>query len=214
MPHISDENDEERFSRRPAAFNGRRRAGGRAHAAARRLVSAAGPAALVAVFLIACLAAPAQAQESKKYETRYATIYYSSDEEFYGFASDIGSLGIFGRSTGKAFVQTRERVDAIVDRVENILDMHPDGLRFNVYIHATEKGLQETYRDMGIYGAAPIAFYSHRTRSVYVSLENLTEGVFAHELAHAVINFYFVTPPPARMQEILARYVDRNLWQK
>jgi hypothetical protein len=31
-------------------------------------------------------------------------------------------------------------------------------------------------------------------------------------MAHAVINFYFKVPPPAKMQEILAQYVDLHVW--
>ena len=150
----------------------------------------------------------------RQYETRYATVYYRSDKDFYGFSRNIGSLGIFGRSLENAAVKTRERVDAVVDRVETILDMHPANLRVAVYVYPTQKELEEVYRGMDLYSEAPIAFYSSRQKAIFVSAENVTEGVLAHEFAHAVICFYFVTPPPARMQEILAQFVDRNLWQE
>jgi hypothetical protein len=59
-----------------------------------------------------------------------------------------------------------------------------------------------------------VAFYSHRTKAIYISLKSITDRSFAHETAHAVINFYFIIPPPGRMQEILAQYVDKHLWEK
>ena len=60
-------------------------------------------------------------------------------------------------------------------------------------------------------GTPPVAFYSHGMAGIYLTTERLNAGILAHEIAHAVINAYFVTPPPAKMQEILSQYVDRHL---
>lgn len=108
----------------------------------------------------------------------------------------------------------KNRVDRIVEKIAAILDMHPPDLHFSIYLYQTYRELENTYRGMGIMGKAPIAFYSHRTKAIYVSLENITDRILAHEIAHAVINFYFGTPPPGRMQEILAQYVDKHLWEQ
>ena len=43
-----------------------------------------------------------------------------------------------------------------------------------------------------------------------VAVDSVTDNIIAHEIAHAVINAYFVIPPPARMQEILAQYMDQH----
>lgn len=169
-------------------------------------------AAAVAVIVIFPRCSLAEG-DFRQYETRYATVYYRTDKDFYGFSRNIGSLGIFGRSSENAVAKTKERIDAVVTRVEAILDMHPSDLHVAVYIYATQKELEELSRGMGIDSETPIAFYSPSRKTIFVSVENITEGVFAHEFAHAVICFYFVTPPPARMQEILAQFVDRNLWQ-
>ena len=147
----------------------------------------------------------------QRYETLYATVYYRSENDFYAFAKNIGSLGIFGRSVENATARTSARVDAVVNRVEDILDMHPPGLHVAVYIYPTKKEIEETYRGMGIYSDAPIAFYSHRRKAIFISAGDVTGGVFAHEFAHAVLSLYFVTPPPAKMQEILAQFVDKHL---
>jgi hypothetical protein len=61
-------------------------------------------------------------------------------------------------------------------------------------------------------GAVPVAFYSHGSRTIVISIDDITDRILAHEIAHAVICAYFLPPPPVRMQEILAQYVDKHLW--
>ncbi len=107
-------------------------------------------------------------------------------------------------------------MDLLVDRVSRLLDMYPSDLHFKIYVHKTQKEIGNSYTHLstlGAYGRIPVAFYSHRNKAVYVSLENISAGILAHEIAHAVINFYFPEPPPERMQEILAQYVDKHLWE-
>lgn len=108
----------------------------------------------------------------------------------------------------------KNRVDRIVEKISEILDMHPPDLYFTIKLYQNRREIESLYKSMGGLGKAPIAFYSHRTKSIYVSLENITDRILAHEITHAVINFYFGTPPPGRMQEILAQYVDKYLWEK
>lgn len=95
--------------------------------------------------------------------------------------------------------------------------MYPTDLHFHIYLYPDHKGIEKIYLKMGIFNIfekIPIAFYSHKNRAVYVSIDEITAGVLAHEVAHAIINSYFPTPPPARMQEILAQYVDKHLWEE
>ena len=56
-----------------------------------------------------------------------------------------------------------------------------------------------------------IAFYSPKTKTVYFSLKDLYLKVFAHELAHAVIDHYFEKAPPTKIHEMLAQYVENQL---
>lgn len=111
----------------------------------------------------------------------------------------------------------KNRVDNIVDRVSKLLDMYPADLHFTINIYPNNRDIERAFRDLGGLRAlegAPIAFYAHKRNTIYVSIEKLTPGVLAHEIAHAIINVYFDTPPPERMQEILAQYVDKHLWEE
>jgi hypothetical protein len=103
-------------------------------------------------------------------------------------------------------------VDKIVETVCSLLDMHPLKLNFTISLCKTHAEVAAAYKALGMTGAAPVAFYSHGSRTIFVATDDITDRILAHEIAHAVICAYFLAPPPIRMQEILAQYVDKNLW--
>ncbi len=135
----------------------------------------------------------------------------------YSFSGTL-SKGLFSYiEASKNPEVVKNRVDNIVERVSKLLDMYPSDLHFNITLYPKDKDVERAFLSMGglrIYETAPVAFYSHKRRTIYVSIEKLSAGVLAHEIAHAIINVYFDTPPPERMQEILAQYVDRHLWEE
>lgn len=166
-------------------------------------------AALLVVLLISVL--PAISQESGL-QTRYATIVFDDEADLYEFGRKLGgNVSVVSRTNPNFKAHVGESVDRIVFRVKALLDMHPESLKFKVVLHRDGKGLSDAYRALGAMVDPPVAFYSHKSRTIHMGLPGATDGVFAHEVAHAVINFYFAVPPPAQMQEILAQYVDRHL---
>ncbi|MFC1867599.1 hypothetical protein ACFL0H_05635 [Thermodesulfobacteriota bacterium] len=46
---------------------------------------------------------------------------------------------------------------------------------------------------------------------MYITIEDLHEGMLAHEIAHSIIDHYLTVRPPSESAEILARYVDSHL---
>ena len=152
---------------------------------------------------------------SKTYQTQYATISSASEADRYRFTRNIGSgLSFLSESPEKNPLLAKTRVDKIVETVSFLLGMHPLKLHFTISLYKTQTEVAAAYRALGMLGAAPVAFYSHRSRTIVVSIDDITDRILAHEIAHAVICAYFVTPPPVRMQEILAQYVDKNLWDE
>ena len=137
------------------------------------------------------------AEEYKSFRTKYTTIYYSKDEDINKFIWKIGGkrLNIEDDAT-----LAKYRIDRIMERVQTILDMHPENMHVNVFLSSKYKKINK------------VAIYSHKKRAIYIVVDSASDGVIAHEMAHAVISLYFGIPPPAKMQEILAQYVDRHLW--
>jgi hypothetical protein len=164
------------------------------------------------LFVLAALPAFADETWNKSYQTRYTEILYAHDEELHRFTADIGTgLSFWSASSKKNPLLVKSRVDSVTDAVIRILDMRPVELNFSIRIYPSQADLDIMYRRMGMMTAAPPAFYSHSSKSISVSLENISSRILAHEIAHAVICAYFGSPPPRRMQEILAQYVDEHL---
>jgi len=140
--------------------------------------------------------AEALAEGQKVFRTKFAEIYYSEDASLVDF---------FWRISGKRLNFTEEsnlaesRVDSIIDRVQSVLDMHPDNFRIKINLYSQ-------------YKEGRIAFYSNKEGSITVYADRVTDGILAHEIAHAIICKYFLEPPPEKIQEILSQYVDKHLW--
>lgn len=184
---------------------------------------AAAAALLLAAALVLPLILPPalSAQESlKAYQTRFANISYPDEKDLHAFTRNTGSgLSFFRESPERNPLLAKTQVDKMIETVCSLLDMYPPNLHFGIVLHRTQSevttayhkasGGANAYKEQEMTSAAPIAFYSHRVRKIYVAVDTVTEGILAHEIAHAVISAYFVAPPPARMQEILAQYMDK-----
>jgi hypothetical protein len=151
--------------------------------------------------------------EARIHETQYASINYADEKDLITFTMNIGTgLGFFRERPENDPFLTKARLDKIVETVCTILEMHPLNLHFKIILSKTQAGVTSLFRVLGIQGTGPIAFYSHSTRMIIVAIDNITDHILAHEIAHAVLCGYFGAPPPGRMQEVLAQYVDKHLW--
>lgn len=161
-----------------------------------------------------CLGASAFAAE-KVLETNYATVYSQSEEDLLAFGKKVGgSSASLVRGSDKAIAILRDDIDMIVFRVRTLLDMYPQRFWFSVRILKDYNEVKQKHAELASREKAPIAFYAHKSQTIYLSPDNISDRIFAHEVAHAVINAYFEVTPPAHMQEILAQYVDKHLWDE
>lgn len=103
------------------------------------------------------------------------------------------------------------KFDLIFKKVETLLDMYPRRIRINVKIYHNPEELPGVGE--GISGAVNRAssFYIHKQRTIYTTVKNISEGVLSHEIAHSIIDHYFVILPPRKIQELLAMYVETHL---
>ncbi len=152
---------------------------------------------------------------TKSIGTKYATICYSNEKDSRQFTKSLGKWsGLFIDSWEKYPADSWRRVDSLVERVIILLNVFPLDLHFNIHIYQNQKDVEAAYTRLstsGVFGKIPVAFYSHKSRTIHVSVEKMSAGILAHEIAHAVINSYFTEPLPESMQEILAQYVEKQL---
>lgn len=146
--------------------------------------------------LILCNSPQIFPQDYKTFKTSYTTIYYSQGSELSDFLWRIGRLRLTPAVSSSL---AKSRVDRIIEQVERTLDMYPRNFHVDIF-------LRSGYKD------GNIAFYSEKTKSITIFVDRVTDGVLAHEVAHAVMNAYFKTSPPRKIQEILCQYADTHLW--
>ncbi len=167
---------------------------------------------LLAGLLILTVSPPSSGYELK---TRYAAIEYSTEDHLRKFNKEIslGSLSYLLRNEKSitAGDEIKSKIDVIVERVEAILEMHPKEVKFTVSLLPSEDAVQEIYRRK--YGRSVdfISFYSPRDKTIYVSVKDIDMAVLAHEIAHAIIDFYYGISTPSKIHEVLAQYVESHL---
>ncbi|MDD5672373.1 MAG: hypothetical protein PHN49_12130, partial [Candidatus Omnitrophica bacterium] len=122
---------------------------------------------------------------------------YSDDQALSDFLWRISGKRLSAKDD---LTPAKSRLDEIVERVQTVLDMHPENFQLKVRLYPK-------------YTEGRIASYKPATRTIMVFADRVTDGVFAHEVAHAVLCDYFGTAPSEKVQEILSQYVDRNLWE-
>jgi hypothetical protein len=105
----------------------------------------------------------------------------------------------------------KEKVDALYERVQEILDMHRKIPRVTIKIYRGRPQLTEAYSRIYKDECHFRAWYIYEKNTVYTNVEDLKEGILAHELAHSIIDHYLLIRPPVQTAEILARYVDDHL---
>lgn len=107
--------------------------------------------------------------------------------------------------------QIKDAVDAIYLEVCDVLDIRMPSFRIGLEIVPGKNAISET---VGPYYKEKIdvpSFYRYDNNTIYISSADLTAGMLAHEMSHAVISHYFVVPPPVKVQEVLSGYAEYSI---
>ena len=154
-------------------------------------------------------------------ETKYTIIRCQSLEDLKKFNQKVdyspgewGLKRLFSRSDSTKMIdKLKKKVDALYERVQEILDMRKRMKKVTVNVYHNKKQLHAAY--WGIY-KKPCklrAWYIYEYNTIYINANDLHEGMLAHEMAHSIIDHYLTVRPPGATAEILARYVDSHLFE-
>lgn len=105
----------------------------------------------------------------------------------------------------------KDALDALYVEVSDILDIHMYSFEISLVIVPDKVRIAEIIAECGGKYIEVPSFYYYEENTIYISWEDFTIGMFAHEVAHAVISHYFVVPPPEKLQEVLAGYVEYSI---
>jgi hypothetical protein len=153
-------------------------------------------------------------------ESSYSTIYIDRDIELRSVRRRIDvSFARYDPVEKRLFLergiseegQLANKIDIIVRKAKKILDMHPQGFHVNIRIYETEDDLWNIYEEIFRERKDHKAYYIHKFQTVYISLDNVSESILAHEIGHSIIDNYFAILPPDKIRELLACYVDVHL---
>ena len=153
-------------------------------------------------------------------DTKYTAIHYHSLKDLNRFNSNIdfsiSSMGIKWlfkkKSINDIENEIRLKVDALYERVQEILDMRKSMGKVTIFVSHDKKELHSLYQIIFKRPCQLRAWYVYELNSVYVNADDIHEGIIAHEIAHSIVDHYLLIRPPKATAEILARYVDGHLF--
>ena len=153
-------------------------------------------------------------------DTKYTEIHYHSWKDLKKFGNKIdyppGSLGLKWLFTKKSpddlENEIKLKVDAVYERVQEILDMRKLMKKVIINICHDKKELHAAYQKIFEKPCHLRAWYVYELNTIYLNVGDAHEGMLAHEIAHSIIDHYLLVRPPKATAEILARYVDEHLF--
>ena len=153
---------------------------------------------------------------SRHVKSRYFTIYLKDGVDTDRLAMRIAvpaGLQTVIRSSTQSYAGSRfeDQVDLLYLAVSELLETKLKQFQSSMKVGENAEGL--TAVSESLFGR-PIksgGFYVVALDCLYVDSENISLYVLGHEMAHAVMTKYFVVPPPERIQEVMAGYVEYEL---
>jgi hypothetical protein len=156
---------------------------------------------------------------AKKMDGRYFTVDLAEGVDELSLVQSLNIAPqdkiLAGQSTDMPQFSSNKLID-LVDALFlwscNVLDMQLYTYRGSLKVVRDEAALAEVYRRLyGTERTGEKAFYVYEGNTVYVAAADFTKEIVGHEVAHAVISNFFVVQPPAKVQEVLAGYIEYQL---
>jgi hypothetical protein len=163
---------------------------------------------------------PAEALgEEHVYESKLVTIHYNDEHLLDEFEDRIRPSGFtyalntifLGESGASKDASLGEFVDTLFKRVQQILGMPQPSLRVKIQLLKDQKDVSWTFASITGKPTKAPAFYWKKTNTIYLQPQKLSTGILAHEMAHVIIDHYFVIRPPSKIAEMLCQYVDKEI---
>jgi len=177
--------------------------------------------ALSIIFYIAFCGKMGYSQEEKRgaFSSKFCTVFYEDGVDLkkvnrrlnLGFSNFYSMRGHREKAGFLTEDILSDKLDAIFKRAEEILDMYPARVNVTINIYNNQEELNKIYEEFFGEPNTAISFYIYKTNTIYTIESRLNENILSHEMAHCIIDHYFVVLPPRKIQEMLAVYVDVHL---
>lgn len=121
---------------------------------------------------------------------------------------------VFEKSNKDLRAMLSEVIDAIFLETSDILDIHIYSFKARIELLDSQGSVSEALYRRVRQTINESSFYFPENKTIYISAADITLGMLGHEMAHAIIDQFFVVPPPEKIQEVLSGYVEYNLQKK
>lgn len=153
--------------------------------------------------------------------TQHTILIFNAVEDMAAFnkalnyPGDSSLSGIF-TAPGAKEVETElvQKIDLLFVKVQQILDMRKEMRKIRVRLFSNDEQLAEAYKKIFKQKINVRGWYVYEFNTVFLNVKDVHEGMLAHELGHAVINHFLTVQPPRATAEILAKYVDKHLFDE
>ena len=172
------------------------------------------------LFALLTLLSASYAQDVRRIDSHYFTVYYPSslDPLDLAYNINVGSPIVVYKSESMEIVIgsdpdeiLADEIDVLFNEVSDILDMHLYSYHGEIKIYANKEKLSQVLKQLVGRDIQADSFYAHPQNTIYISASDFNPYVLGHEMAHAIISHYFVVLPPPKMQEVLAEFVEYQL---
>lgn len=171
------------------------------------------------VLLCGLTRAPHAMGELIVHQARFSAIHYQEPGQLERFTQKV-KPGALTLSLNQIFMgnvnltpeaKAGRCVDQLFLRVQAILEMVKPDLKVEIRLFQDQASLSEAFEKITGKPTKSPAFYWKETNTIHLHLEQISSGILAHEMAHAVIANYFLITPPGKVLELLCQYVDREV---
>lgn len=157
----------------------------------------------------------------KSLETKYTVVHYKTLEDIRKFDSNItfrtwksGVSWLYFNADSHSWKdELSKKIDALYVQVQSILDMRKRMENITINLYHDKKQLHAAYREIYKRECQVRAWYTYENNAIFLNVDDIHEGILAHEIAHSIIDHYLLIRPPQASAEILCRYVETHLFK-
>ncbi len=168
---------------------------------------------LVLLLWLPCAVGTVQAREQK---SRYVTLLFADKQVLREFHDNLRMNRNLSHSMRKKNVLTvadevLAKVDIVIEKVQIVLDMFPDKYHIRLVILPDRDDVARIYRNKYGKRVTHIAYYSLSEKTIYISADDTSLRVLAHEIGHSVVDHYFKVRPPYNIHELMAQFAEKHV---
>ena len=139
--------------------------------------------------------------QAREHKSRYATVSFANNEVLREFDDNLRVSKKLRYSMRKKNVVTMAdevlaKVDIIIEKVQVVLDMFPNNYHIHLVVVPDSSDVARIYKQKYGKRVNHIAYYSLSEKTIYISADDASLRVLAHEVGHSVVDHYFQVRPP------------------